>query len=153
MEDGDFFVIERSSRFLDKDAISKLNIALKTNEIHGKSEQRDSVVEEYFIGKLTEIFPQRDYYELYKQKGFYIFSKPLQEGKGIERQRERHYHLIEDIFIFVAKQLTQEEDFSFQNRFVTPSKNQIQQNEEESLEKMLTDFAKIKGFTKNGEAK
>lgn len=151
LEDGEFFVIERSSRFLDKDAISKLNIALKTNEIQGRSEQKDSVAEEYFIGKLTEIFPQRDYYEIYKQKGFYIFSKPLQEGKGTEQQRERHYHLIEEIFIFVAKQLTQEEEFAFQNRFVTPSKAQIQQNEKESLKKMLTDFATAKGFTKNGE--
>lgn len=146
LNDGDFFVIKRSNRFLDKDTISKLNIALKCNEILGKAGQEESSAEAYFIDRLTDIFPQRDYYELYEENGFYIFSKPLPEGMGTSRQRERHYHLIEDIFVFVANQLTREEGFAFQDQFVTPTKSQVQKNEKKSCEGMLVDFAKFKGF-------
>lgn len=148
LKDGDFFVIERSSHFLDKDTIAKLNIALKDNEILGRHGQGEASAPEYFIDRLTKIFPQRDYYELYEKKGFYVFSKPLREGMGTPPQRKRHYHLIEDIFVFVAKQLAQERGFGFQNRFVAPAKEEIQKNEKESCERLLAAFADSKGFKK-----
>jgi HD superfamily phosphohydrolase len=151
LEDGDFFVIERSPHFLDKDTISKLNIALKNNEILGKPGQAESLAEEYFVDKLTNIFPQRDYYEIYDKKGFYIFSKPLREGLGDDQQRERHYRLIEEIFSFVAKQLTRRGELTFQESFVTSAKAQIQENERESFESALAGFVKFKGFADDGK--
>lgn len=146
LNDGDFFVIERSSHFLDKDTIAKLNIALKNNEILGRPGQDVSITEDYYIDRLTKIFPQRDFYGLYERKGFYIFSKPLKEDMGDPLQRKRHYRLIEEIFVFTAKYLTQERGFTFQNRFVTPDKAERCRNERESWEALLTAFAESKGF-------
>lgn len=149
LEDGDFFVIKRSPRFLDKDTISKLNIALKSSDILGNRDRQSTSTEEYFIDTLTKIFPQRDYYGLYEKKGFYIFSKPLHNGIGTRQQRERHHRLIEEIFVFVAKQLIGEGDFAFQDKFVTPSKAQVQENEKSSWKKLLTAFEESKGFSKD----
>jgi len=151
LEDGDFFVIQRSARFLDKDTISKLNIALKRNEILGNHNSRGAISVEYFIDKLTKIFPQRDYYELYEKNGFYIFSKPLREGTVPRQKCEKHYHLIEEIFVFVAKKLTESGEVAFQEQFVTPSKATVEENERKSWEKMFTMFAQFKGLVANSE--
>lgn len=151
LEDGDFFVIERSSHFFDEDTISQLNIALKRNEILQVHDQQGTDTDNFYIDKLTEIFPQRKYNELYKEKGFYIFSKPLHEELGTPQQREKHYRLIEDIFVFVATKLIKGGKFTFQNNFVTPSKDDIKKNERESCEELLNAFAGLKGFVKKGD--
>lgn len=148
LRDGDFFVIERSAHFFDEGTIRKLNIALKRNEILWNYDQQSDETDEFFIDTLTKIFPQRNYYALYEEKGFYIFSKPLQEGMWTPQEREKHYRLIEEIFAFVAKQLIRDGEFAFQEAFETPPKIVIDVNEKESCEKLLTAFAKSKGLVR-----
>lgn len=148
LQDNDFFVIQRSAHYFDKDTIGKLNVARKTNEITGRQKLESNSADEYYIDTLTEIFPQRDYYGLYEKNEFYVFSKPLQEEIGTSQERERHYRLIEDIFVFVAKQLTKSGKLSFQDKFVTPLKKTVLENERDSCEKLLNAFVTQKGFIK-----
>lgn len=153
LRDGDFFVIERSAHFLDKDTISNLNIALKSNEILGKAGQEGTVLGEYLVNTLATAFPQRDYYDKYEKNEFYIFSKQLPEKLGTDQQRERHYHVIEEIFVFVAKQLTSLNEYTFQAQFVTSDKSKIEENERESWEKLLVAFAESKSIVRRGNSK
>lgn len=153
LRDGDFFVIERSAHFLDKDTISNLNIALKSNEILGKAGQESTELGEYLVNTLATTFPQRDFYDIYEKNEFYIFSKQLQEGLGTPQQREQHYHLLEEIFVFAAKQLTNQNEFTFQAQFVTPEKSRIEANERESWEKLLVAFAVSKNIVRRGNSK
>ena len=160
LQDGDFFVIQRQALFYDEGAISKISVALKRNEIVGKYEEGGSLIGEYIVDTLTKISPQKDYYGMFEKNEFYIFSKPL--PKGDDRiARERHYRLIEDIFVHVAETLIEEGKYAFQSNFVDDKENateqerearrlEIGENEEASFEKTLKSFVDKKGFKKEG---
>ena len=150
LNDGDFFVIQRSSHFFDKDTISNLSIALKHNEILVKNNSEVNTTSDYFVDTLIRIFPQRNYYDLYDKNTFYIFSKPLGERVGTDHERKNHYELIQDIFVFVAKKLTSGRGFHFQDKFVTPSSEEIKKNENISFQQSLEDFAAQKSLKKEG---
>ena len=118
LNDGDFFVIQRSPRFFGPDAIEKIEIALKSNEILGPPTDVNRRVNEYYIKTLTNIIPQKDYKATYAKEGFYIFSKQVtdKEGKS-EEAKSNHYKLLERIFAFVAKELVDQREQHFIEAF------------------------------------
>ncbi len=160
LQDGDFFVIQRQARFYDEGALSKIKVALKRNEIVGEHGEGGSMTGEYIVDTLTKISPQKDYYGMFEKNEFYIFSKPL--SKVDDRiARERHYRLIEDIFVHVAETLIEEDKYTFQSHFVDDKENatkperearklEIRKNEQVSFEKTLKSFVDKKGFKKKG---
>lgn len=156
LDDGEFFVIDRAARFYDPTAIKKLDIVLKNSAILGAPATAETRTEEYYVKQLTKITPQRDYYAIYPKEGFYIFSKPLidelsesadsdgsDESKKklaeISSQRSRHYHLIEEIFVYVATRLVRRGARDFHERFEM-NKKRIVGKEEESKEEILSQF-------------
>lgn len=118
LDDGDFFVIQRSPRFFGPDAIEKIEIALKSNEILGPPTDVNRRVNEYYIKTLTNIIPQKDYKATYAKEGFYIFSKQVTDKGGkSEEAKSSHYKLLERIFAFVAKELVDQGEQHFIEAF------------------------------------
>lgn len=117
LNDGDFFVIQRSPRFFASDAIEKIEIALKNNEILGPPADVSRQVYEYYIKKLTNIIPQKDYSSIYAEEGFYIFSKRISNMRQEEKGKSRHYELLERIFAFVVKEFVDKGEFEFVKLF------------------------------------
>lgn len=143
LNDGDFFVIQRSPRFFGPDAIEQIEIALKNNEILGPPADINRQVHEYYIKTLTNIIPQKNYKATYAKEGFYIFSKQVTDQKTkSEDKKSRHYKLLERIFAFVAKEFVDqgEQQFIevFQNRNI--SKAQSYQAKKDSKERMYNAF-------------
>lgn len=141
--DGDFFVIQRSPRFFAPDAIEKIEIALKSNEILGPPADVNRRVHEYYIKTLTNIIPQKDYTAIYAKEGFYIFSKQITNIQPERKDaKSRHYKLLERIFAFVAKEFVDrgEQRFVavFQNREM--SKEQSGQEKKDSKDEMYEKF-------------
>lgn len=116
LEDGDFFVIERSTRFFSPDTIKKLDIALKRSEILSVSSEVNHRYPEYVIKNLTNIIPQKDYSSIYEKDSFYVYSKPL-SGVYTEIEKQNHYRLIEQIFVFVATEFVKRGWRSFVQQF------------------------------------
>lgn len=105
LNDGDFFIIQRSPRFFSPNVIEKIEIALKSNEILGIPADVNRQVNEYFIKTLTNIIPQKNYSSIYAEDGFYIFSKQISNEKQADGEvKRRHYKLLERIFAFVVKE-------------------------------------------------
>lgn len=141
LNSGDFFVVERSNRFLGLDAIEALEIALKENEIIGPPSDTNYKINQYYIKNLTNITPQKDYKSIYNKEGFYIFSKPYNEDESDDQKIKDHYKFIEQIFVFVASELVNNSEQQFVNLFGSHLSNkQRQENEKHSQEKMLTKF-------------
>jgi len=107
LNEGDFFVIQRSPRFFSPDTIKGLEIALKSNEILGTPADVDRQEHEYYIKSLTNIIPQKDYSSIYAKEGFYVFSKQIVEEIGSQEDKRHHYELLEQIFAFVVKELVE----------------------------------------------
>lgn len=143
LNDGDFFVIQRSPRFFGPDAIERIEIALKSNEILGPPADVNRQVHEYYIKTLTNIIPQKDYKATYAQEGFYIFSKQVTNKKAkSENAKNRHYKLLERIFAFVAKEFVDQGEQKFVEVFQdrNMSKEQSDQAKKKSKEDMYDDF-------------
>jgi len=127
-EDNDFFIVQRSNRFLDLKAIEKLDIALKSSEIIGSPNDIRYRTNEYYIKFLTNIIPQKDYSSIYAKEGFYIYSTQVQEN-DINKKR-RHYEEIERIFVFVATEFAKRSDTWFKNNFNKSKTKEIISKEE-----------------------
>lgn len=118
LNQGDFFVIERSAKFFDPKTLKELEIAQKTNEIIGDFGGAKYHLGDYYIKELPQIIPQKDYYSVYARNSFYIFSRRLESGQSFTpEQIWYHYKLIEQIFVFVATELINRGPLSFQSRF------------------------------------
>lgn len=135
---GEFFVIQRSTRFFDPDTISELDIALKSNEILGSPKEVKYKSGEFYIKMLTNVIPQRDYYSMYAKNSFYIFSKRLPEDMKTLEERNSHYHQIEQIFIFVAETLISDGARVFNENY-----NNSKDKEQEAHEHMYERFRKF----------
>lgn len=141
LEDGDFFIVQRSVRFLELSKIEKLDIALKSNEIIGTPIEADKQLREYYVKKLTNIIPQKDFYSFYSQYSFYIYSKPLKikgndaeiETNGRESETKKYYKKLEEIFVFVATELLRNGKESFREKYI--KKNNEVKSKKEFLEK------------------
>ena len=75
LNQGDFFVIERSAKFFDPKTLEELEIAQKANEIIGDLGGTKYHVGDYYIKELPQIIPQKDYYSVYARNSFYVFSQ------------------------------------------------------------------------------
>ena len=106
LNQGDFFVIERSAKFFDPKTLEELEIAQKANEIIGDLGGAKYHLGDYYIKELPQIIPQKDYYSVYARNSFYVFSRRLDPNQGFTPDQVRyHYKLIEQIFVFVATEL------------------------------------------------
>lgn len=121
--ENDFFIVQRSNRFLDLKDIEKLDIALKSSEIIGSPNDIRYRTNDYYIKFLTSIIPQKDYSSIYAKEGFYIYSVQIEED-DINKKR-RHYEEIERIFVFVAMEFAKKGDDWFKNNF---NKNEKEEN-------------------------
>jgi HD superfamily phosphohydrolase len=125
LNDGDFFVVQRSNRFFTINVIEDLNIALKTNDIIESNNSQSKHIKNYFLKSLTKIIPQKDYSTIYAQEGFYVYSKKLLEENYTENQKKKHYELIERIFVAVSTNFAKMGELAFveffQNNGTHPS--------------------------------
>ena len=118
LDQGDFFMIERSAKFFDPETLKELEIAQKTNEITGDPGGVKYYLGDYYIKELPQVMPQKNYYSVYAKNSFYIFSRRLEPDQGFTPTQLRyHYQLIEQIFVFVATELINRGSLSFQSRF------------------------------------
>ena len=81
--DGEFFIVQRSTRFFDLETIKTLQIALQS--------QRD-IKEKYYTKPLNTVLPQKNYEAIYAKEGFYVYSP----NQGIDNE------LLKKVFVFVA---------------------------------------------------
>lgn len=145
LKDGDFFVIRRAAHFYKADAISRLDIALKNSEIIGSPNQVKASTKDFYIKELPNVSPIRDYYSFYPRESFYIFSKQLGDEFKDPNERSRHYHTIEQIFVFVATELIKEGAREFQKNFKDCNKEDAYINEQKSMEKLLKKYKEYRG--------
>lgn len=128
-EEGDFFIVQRSNRFLCLESIAKLDIALKSSEILGSPNEILYSAGDYFVKYLTNIIPQKDYSAIYAKEGFYVYSKKL-EDEHSDKIKKKYYEEIERIFVFVASEFVRMGEVSFNDSFLTkdPTKEQESKN-------------------------
>lgn len=130
LEEGEFFIIERSTRFFETEAIGELQIALKVSEIIGSPTDVNYRISDYYIKNLTNIIPQKDYSSIYAKDGFYVFSKQLKMTEIDQNKKQRHYKMIEEIFVFVATEFVNRGEQHFLKYF----NNSINLDEKEKLQ-------------------
>lgn len=160
LNDGDFFVIERSPRFFSSDTIEKINIALMNSEVIGTLSDIKTQSNDYYIKSLTNVIPQKNYSAIYAEEGFYIFSRKIQpkylltekiaasNAEALE-QISRHQKQVEDIFVSVANYLIGLGEQSFVETFQASEENpdKLKKNEDTSLKyalKCYTEDANIR---------
>ena len=138
LKSEDIFIIERSNRFFSPDIIEKIEIALKANELSTSHGEKESKTGDYYIKKLTNIIPQKNYSSIYSKEGFYIFSKVFSRSKIAQ---EKHFRAIEKIFVFVATELICDGKQKFAELFCS-EKNADKKlaNEKASMDDMLERF-------------
>lgn len=140
LRSGDLLIVERSNRFLNKEAIEKLKIAFKVSEIVG-APQGNSGGKKYYDELLTNIIPQKDYNSIYPEHGFYIFSAKLDEKAGTLKERREHYKFIEQILVFVINEFIGMDKKSFMDTFgENLSIKDRRKGERQSMEEMLIKF-------------
>lgn len=84
MEEGDFFIVERSTRFNEIENIRKIRIYSDLTEL----EQFRGEISEHNLKSLDNVIPQKDYKSVYNKESFYVYSKPLKYTElGIEPER------------------------------------------------------------------
>lgn len=140
LEEGDFFVIQRSPRFFSPHTIEELEIALKNNEILGSPENIKRRTHDYYIKNLTNVIPQKDYSDIYDENGFYVFSRRIEDKVGDEK-KARHYRLLESLFAFVCQELVIQGEPSFVSKFQSSSVNDRTERETESICSMFLAFS------------
>jgi len=142
LDEGDFFVVERSNRFTEVEAIEKLQVALKVSEIIGSPTDVNYRTSKYYIKNLTNIIPQKDYSSIYAKEGFYVFSKQLPAYIDVER-RQKHYKLIEEIFVFVATEFINNGEQAFTKQFsIYKTSDEQEKVQQKSMSTMLDIFLK-----------
>lgn len=98
MTDGDFFIVERSTRFNEIENIRKLRIASGLTTLE-KSQDASSY---YSLQSLNDVLPQKNYSSIYNKESFYVYSRPLPTFKYNQNEKDIHYRCIEMIFVFVT---------------------------------------------------
>lgn len=127
---GDFFIVERSNHFNEIEDIDKLYIILKDNEVLSESlGGREAIghVDDSSVYFLSNLLPQKEYSKIYAKDGFYIYLRPYVRQVSSESettdfiearnqfdvsytstyaQKEREYYqAVKEIFISVGKKM------------------------------------------------
>ncbi len=96
LEEGDFFIGERSTRFNEIENIRKLRIVFGLTEL--EKSQNGEV--DYITKSLDDVIPQKDYKSIYNKESFYVYSKPLSNHNHSAECKKEHYNCIERIFVY-----------------------------------------------------
>lgn len=140
LEEGDFFVIQRSTRFFSPDTIEKLEICLNDNEILGAPSDVNYKISDYYVKSLTNIIPQKNYSSIYAKEGFYVFSRPLYPNGDYDKKRIRnHYKQIENIFVFVVTTFVKNGEQEFNRVFMQAGSDSVTL-QDESLKNMYEKY-------------
>lgn len=147
LKNDDFFVIRRSTHFFELGAIKDLKIAQKNNAMLGAPANTELVSDAYYIKPLTDVLPQRDYNKSFEKNSFYIFSKPLSEETikkvGLNKC-VKHYELIEEIFIFVAKEMANDGMLTFKDNYCSSDSTEMRKSKEEAAHEKMYNRYKTK---------
>lgn len=154
LRDGEFFVVQRSTNFFSTDTIEKLEIALKDSEILGPpSADVSRRVDKYYLKKLTNIIPQKNYSSIYAKEGFYVFSKrpsqkSLADSTNSTVSERTHYDLLEKIFVYVTTTIVKRGELDF----VTKYQGEDHANKEDTSKKELYEgFMEVIDWAKRKE--
>jgi len=143
LQDGDFFIVERSNRFFEIDTIEQLSIAIKTDGTIGMAIDTNSIERGYYRNSLVNIIPQKDYSSIYDKESFYIFTKKYindEEAPENKSEIEKHNRLIERIFIFVVTEFLRNTEREFVRLFQINNRSVVIENETNSKQKMFARF-------------
>lgn len=141
LEEGDFYIIERSNRFFEIDAIEKLSIMLKAKTGTPTEEYGDVLFGGFYCNSLTNIIPQKNYSSIYNKESFYIFSKPVNDISQ-KTSVDRHNRVIESIFVFVVQQFIINHEQEFIIMFQNAHEDAKRENELRSQRDMFEKFRK-----------
>ena len=112
LDDGDFFLVQRSNKFYSLKHIEEIMVYLKVNEviIAPKGEVAEG---DYYGKKINNLLPQKDFNSEYQPEGFYLYVMPFENkkspGKGSEndenynKEKREYYDDVADIFVHVAR--------------------------------------------------
>lgn len=140
LEEGDFFVIQRSTRFFSPNTIEQLEICLNDNEILGAPSDVEYKVRDYYVKSLTNIIPQKNYSSIYAKEGFYVFSRPMYpDNENTEIKIRNHYKQIESIFVFVVTELVKNGEQKFNSVYISDNGASVNL-QQESLEDMYNKY-------------
>lgn len=96
LQEGDFFISERSTRFNEIENIRKLKIVFGLTEL--EKSQNGEV--DYITKSLDDVIPQKDYKSIYNKESFYVYSRPLNSEIYCAERKRQHYQCIEEIFVY-----------------------------------------------------
>jgi hypothetical protein len=119
LNDGDFFIVERSNRFFNLKSIENIYVYLKKNTIINRDLPVDGQGEgknEYFAMSLTNLLPYKDYTDFFDNDNFYVYLRPykkLNAHPDLKKERD-FYEKIEKLFVSVASELADMSESEFE---------------------------------------
>ena len=116
LNDGDFFVVERSNRFFNLKSIGDIYVYLKKNErvnLGLNMEEQRTRENEYFANSLTNLLPHKNYADFFDKDNFYIYIRPYEmilsenqpEIEKDKNKKHEFYEKIEILFVEVSSKL------------------------------------------------
>ena len=161
LSEGEFFIVQRSTRFFAPDTIEKLGVCLKASEMTGTPKDAEYKFQDYYVKALTRIIPQKDYSALYAKEGFYVFTAPVEKYKslinnpididlkqaGTEQKVgspiQVHYKCIEKIFVYVVTSLLKEGEQRFVETFQKGTPEELKERENKHKQEMAKEFINL----------
>jgi HD superfamily phosphohydrolase len=104
LNDGDFFLVERSNRFYSFTTIKEIKVYLYKNEIIKSTDGSEYQEGDYYGKYLDNVLPQKDYENFFEKNSFYIYSRPYysMDKKETAKTQRIFYDVIEELFINIA---------------------------------------------------
>jgi HD superfamily phosphohydrolase len=113
LNDGDFFLVERSNRFYSLKIIESIKVYLHRNEII-KSTDKSEYQEGNYYGKyLNKVLPQKNYEDFFEKNSFYIYSRPFITAVN-EKEQRIFYDVIVELFVNIAIHLASKASDEFE---------------------------------------
>lgn len=136
LQEGDFFIGERSTRFNEIENIRKLRIILRLTEL-----EKSRSGEVGFVTKsLDDVIPQKDYKAIYNKESFYVYSSPLSDQNYNADSKNKHYQCVEQIFVFSTIRFLEMSDSQIRRCF---GGNADGNEKKTFFSKCATDFCQI----------
>lgn len=111
LQDGDFFVVQRSNKFFGKNTIEEFNVYLHENEIVGRYDHSAPSIGSYYSKNLTELLPYKNYDTMFDKNGFYVYM--LKASSSKTEEKINFYRQMERVFAYVATRLAQMSELDF----------------------------------------